>query len=89
MDYCVLSFSEAGQLEHWGQWPKCAHHSHVKRREALKMIISDTHRLVGGKDTHVKTPVTMVVPLISQGMWSPQPTSQLAGFRVWGLPRTK
>jgi hypothetical protein len=89
VDYCVLSFAEAGQLEHWGQWPKCAHHHHVKKREALKMIAEDSHRLVGGEDTCVEHPVSMIVPLVVQGMWSLQPTSRLMGFQVWGLPPIK
>ena len=53
------------------------------------MVEADTHRLVGGAETCVKTPVSMIVPLIVQGMWSPQPTSRLMGFRVWGLPPLK
>jgi hypothetical protein len=85
VDYCVLSLSEAGQLEHWGQWPRCVHHHHVKKREALAMIQADTHRLVGGEDTLVEHPVSMIVPTIVGRMWSPQPSSKLMGFRVWGL----
>ena len=49
------------------------------------MITDETHRLVGGVDTKVVSPVTMIVPVAIRNAWQPVPTSKLMGFRVWGL----
>jgi len=85
----VLSATEAGRLEHWNIWPKCKNHWHVKRREALAMIADDTHRFVGGEDTAVAHPVSMIVPTVCGRMWSPQSSCGLQGFKVWGLRRLR
>lgn len=88
LDYCVLSASEAGQMEHHGIWPQCKHHHHVKCREAVAMMQVGTHRQVGGDDTSVKGEVTMIVANRIR-IWSVQPTSRLMGLRTWGLEKTR
>ena len=94
MDVCLLSSSEAARLENWGIWPTCKSHHHVKKREALAMVEADSHRFVGGADTRVKTPVTMIVPLSEPVIWQPVACrntdgSQLLGMRIWGRPATR
>lgn len=84
-DYCVLHVDEAARLEVYSEWPKCREHFHVPRREALQMITDETHRLVGGVDTKVAHPVSMIVPVAIRNAWQPVPTSKLMGMRVWGL----
>ena len=83
----MLSVEEAARLEVYSEWPNCQDrsHHHVKRREALKMIAEETHRLVGGADTKMPHPVSMIVPVSVGRAWQPVPSSRLMGFRVWGL----
>ena len=90
---CVLSVEEAGRLEHWGVWPTCKNHIHIKKREAAEMINAETHRFVGGADTRVLTPVSMIVPVGLRGAWAPVQArnvdgSAVLGLRVWGLTRS-
>ena len=93
LDICLLSQNEAARLEHWGIWPHCKSHHHIKKNAALAMIQADTHRFVGGSDTRVTSPVSMIVALGEPMMWQPVPAcnadgSQLLGMRIWGRPRT-
>lgn len=60
-DICLLSQTEARQLEFWGIWPSCRRHRHLKRRAAQLLIEGTTHRYVGGKDTKTQGPVSMIV----------------------------
>ena len=89
----MLSEAEAGRLENWGLWPCCKAHHHVKKNKAAAMVASDTHRYVGGKDTAVDSPTTMIVELNNSRPWKPvqahMPDGRpVIGFKVWGLPRT-
>ena len=89
-DYCLLSDTEAARLEHWGIRPACKAHRHIKKREALEMIQADTHRQVGGEDTHIKTPISMIVPVNTTRLWQPVQArnadgSRVMGLRTWGL----
>lgn len=88
-DICVLSLEEAGLLEQYCEWPKCRNHIHIKKREAADLVAADTHRFVGGADTLVKTPVSMIVPVGEPLMWIPVPChaadgTMLMGMRTWG-----
>ena len=78
---------EAARLEVYSEWPKCndGSHYHIKRREALRMVDEETHRLVGGVNTKVLHPVSMIVPVVVGRIWQPVPSARLRGFRVWGL----
>ena len=94
MDICVLSQSEAARLEHWGIWPSCKSHHHIKKNTALAMVEDDSHRFVGGPDTRVTTPVSMIVKLGEPVIWQPVACrnadgSQLLGMRIWGRPATR
>ena len=58
------------------------------------MVEADSHRFIGGPDTRITTPVSMIVPLGEPVMWSPVPCcnvdgSQLLGMRIWGRPATR
>ena len=93
MDVCVLSVEEASRLENYAIWPACKSHRHIKKREAVEMITAETHRFVGGLDTRILTPVSMIVPVALGRAWQPVPCcnvdgSRLLGMRTWGLPRT-
>jgi hypothetical protein len=63
LDICVLSAEEAARFENYGIWPTCKAHRHMKRSKALAAIHADTHRFVGGPNTKVLTPVSMVAEL--------------------------
>jgi len=85
----MLSPQEAGQLENWGQWPKCAWHHHCKKREAVELVKSGEHRWVGGEDTMCKSPVTMIVAN-RVTIWRPVQAHDfdgraIVGFKTWGL----
>ena len=83
MDVCMLSPSEAGRLEHYGLWPACKSHRHIKRREADQLIQESTHRYVGGEDTEVKTPVSMIVACSTNGrVWRNTPSGGPLGMVV-------
>jgi len=92
-DVCVLSPEEAGRLEHYGVWPACKAHRHIKRREALLGAESGEYRYLGGEDTKIQGPVSMVVK-VRATMWRPVATMmpdgrRLVGLRTWGLASTK
>jgi len=89
-DYCVLSVEEAARLEVYSAWPRCCDHSHIKRKDALGLVADETHRLVGGQDTKIQFPVTMIVPVALGREWKPVPCrnhdgSMILGLRSWGL----
>lgn len=90
MDICVLSEAEAGRLEHYGIWPVCKNHRHVKRQEALDAVARDeTHRFVGGPDTKVAY-VSAIMPVNTTRVWCPVQCHNddgmtLMGMRTWGL----
>ena len=91
-DYCVLSVEETARLEVFGSWPICKEHRHIKQQDAMQLVNEETHRLVGGVNTKVQLPVTMIVPVALRG-WAVVPAcnndgSRLMGFRTWGLPQT-
>ena len=86
----MLSAEEAGRLEHWGIWPTCKAHRHVKKTEAVRLIVAGTHRQIGGADTAAPGFVSAVVPLEVGRIWSPvqchdMTGKTLAGMRTWGL----
>lgn len=86
---CILSPEEAGRLEHFGIWPACKSHVHVKKSEAAEMIAAETHRFVGGVDTKVHDYVSMIAPVGEPVMWVPVPChaadgTMLMGMRTWG-----
>ena len=88
-DHCVLSAEEAGCLENYGQWPKCKHHRHIKKREAIAGVQAGEYRFVGGEDTKVNGPVSMVTA-VRVTMWEPVAANgadgtKLMGMRTWGL----
>jgi hypothetical protein len=87
MDVCVLSVEEAGRLEHYGVWPKCKHHRHVKRWMADGMSEAGTHRFLGGEDSKYECH-SYLVPLSIQ-LWAPVACHDysgkaLRGMRTWG-----
>ena len=87
-EICVLSLAEAGRLEHYGRWPLCKDHKHIKKADALRLVAEyESHRFIGGPDTQIKTPVTMIVAVNTTRLWQPVPTAGLMGFRTWGLQR--
>ena len=91
---CVLSQREAARLEHFGIWPECKYHLHTKKNKALAMVEADSHRFIGGPDTQVKSPVSMIVPLGEPITWVPVPCHNfdglsLMGMRTWGRPATR
>lgn len=80
---------EAGRLEHWGIWPKCKDHKHIKKREAREGAEAGLLRFVGGEGTMVQGPVSMVTT-VAVTIWKPVATarpdgSKLMGMRTWGL----
>jgi len=90
VEICVLSVEEAGRLEHWGVWPSCKAHHHMKLSKA-QAAVSDamTHRFVGGPDTKVDY-ASAIVPVDYTRMWSPvachdETGKAIAGMRSWGL----
>lgn len=91
-DVCVLSLEEAGRLEHYGFWPICRNHQHVKRNAALESVLQETHRFVGGADTKVEF-VSAIVAVNTSRVWTPvqchdENGSLLLGMRTWGLQPT-
>lgn len=96
LNICVLSQEEAGRLEHWGIWPTCKAHKHVKRTEALAAVASDNFRYVGGPDTEIAAAghVSMIVPTATTRIWSPVACHDangkaIQGFRTWGMQPLK
>ena len=91
---CLLSREEAARLEIYSIWPTCKSHRHCTRREALDGVATDELRWVGGSDTKVAGPVSMVVPVSQVNGWQPVPCHDehgrlVMGFRVWGnTPRS-
>ena len=82
MSICLLSHAEAARLEHWNLWPSCRNHRHVKRAEADQLVLADDARWVGGRDTRVQGPVTMIVPTYLEGRtWRPK--APPLGLKVW------
>lgn len=80
---CLLSPEEAARLEHFGIWPRCKSHKHLKKSEADELINADTHRYVGGSDTRVRTPVTMIVACITnERVWRNRPSGGPLGYVV-------
>ena len=90
LDICVLSEAEAGRLEHYGIWPSCKNHRHVKRQEALDAVTRDeTHRFVGGPDTKVAF-VSAIMPVNTTRIWSTVQCHNaegmlLRGMKTWGF----
>jgi hypothetical protein len=92
LDICVLSLEEAGRLEHWGRWPTCKAHRHISRSAAAEGLSAGLLRFVGGPDTKITSPVSMVVE-IRVREWVPVKTSMedgtpIMGLRTWGLQRS-
>ncbi len=83
----MLSAEEAGRLEHYGILPTCESHLHFSGKEAAQLTRTGAVRWVGGKDTCVQSPVSMVT-LVRVKQWQPVPTAGLLGLRVWGLARS-
>jgi hypothetical protein len=52
------------------------------------MVAADTHRFIGGNNTRLNHPVSMITPVAIRE-WRPVPTAGLLGFRTWGLSQTK
>ena len=93
MDICLLSFEEAGRLEHYGVWPACKSHRHIGKEEAAYGAANGAYRFLGGSGTLIAGPVSMVVSVRST-MWKPVVTSmpdgtKLLGMRTWGLKPQK
>jgi hypothetical protein len=86
LDVCVLSAEEAGRLEHWGIWPTCKAHHHIKKREAVEGAAAGLVRYLGGEGTKIQYPVSMVTATRID-IWQPVPTAGVIGLRTWGLPR--
>lgn len=89
MDICVLSAEETGRLEHYGIWPSCKAHRHMKKELALAAIKAETHRFVGGPDTRVEF-CSAIVEVNTTRIWSPVQCHSadgavLIGMRTWGL----
>lgn len=89
VDVCLLSSQEAGRFEHWGIWPKCKGHRHLKRDAALAGALAGEYRFIGGEGTQVPGPVSMVTKT-RVSMWKPvqahnEDGSAVIGLRTWGL----
>lgn len=88
-EICILSAEEAGRLEHYGIWPVCKAHRHVKKRDALAAVKTEEFRFVGGPDTKVGF-VSAIVAVNTTRVWSPvachdETGKSIQGFRTWGL----
>lgn len=80
---CVLSVEDTARLENFGHWPRCQSHKHVTIAEANQMVRDDSHRWVGGTDTMVATPVTMITPTYLEGRtWKNKPVGGPQGMKV-------
>lgn len=93
LDVCVLSIEEAARLEHWGVWPKCKAHHHIKASKAAAAVEDETHRFVGGPDTEIAEvgSVSMIVPTFINRGWVPVAChgadgKPIRGMRTWGNP---
>lgn len=89
MDICILSLEEAGRLEHYGIWPACKAHRHMKKQDAFAAVLAETHRFVGGADTQVEF-VSAIVAVNTTRVWSPVQCHDangrlVLGLRTWGL----
>lgn len=89
LDICVLSLEEAGRLEHYGIWPACKAHRHMKKTAALEAIKAETHRFVGGPDTKIEF-ASCIVEVNTTRIWSPVACHDIdgktiQGMRTWGL----
>jgi hypothetical protein len=89
LEVCLLSLEEAGRLEHWGIWPKCKAHHHLKQAAAREGAEAGLYRFLGGEGTKIQGTVSMVVP-VAESMWKPVQArntdgSVVIGLRVWGL----
>lgn len=90
MSICVLSLEEAGRLEHYGIWPTCKAHRHMKKDDAIAAVSkAETHRFVGGPDTAVEF-VSAIVPVNTDRIWCPvqchhESGKAIMGMRTWGL----
>ena len=87
-EVCILSAQEAGKLEHWGVWPKCKNHRHVKLKAANDAARAGLIRFLGGEGTCVPALARMAVPVRTR-IWQPVATSGMRGLRTWGLARSK
>lgn len=88
-EICILSLEECGRLEHWGIWPTCKAHLHMKKSKAIAAVTAETHRFVGGPDTKVEY-VSAIVPVNTSRVWTPVQCHSvdgklLLGMRTWGL----
>jgi hypothetical protein len=59
---CLISDVEKNRLIHWGEWPCCKHHRHIKRKEALV----GPYQFIQSRDG---TRLPMVVRLINVSGW--------------------
>lgn len=89
LEVCILSLEEAGRLEHWGIWPTCKAHLHMRKSKALAAVKQETHRFVGGPDTKVEF-VSAIVEVNTTRVWSPvachdESGKAIMGLRTWGL----
>jgi hypothetical protein len=85
----MLSQAEAARLEHYGIWPACKQHRHLKKREAMMLLNADVVRFVGGADTCVPHPTTMMTACTNNTYeWRNRPSGHKLGFVVKQLVRT-
>lgn len=80
--YCLLSFSEAHLLERRGVIPKCKNHVHVDVEQAVKLVLEDTHRFIGGNDTSVAAGWSAIVETDNNREWRNRPSGGAQGAKV-------
>ena len=97
LNVCVLSAEDAGRLENYGAWPKCYDklrpHRHISQKEAKKGVEAGVLRWLGGDETKIKHPVSMVV-MVRISVWQPvqaclEDGTKVLGLRTWGLAKQR
>lgn len=85
----MLSQAEAARLEHYGIWPACKAHRHLPRNKARMLLQADMVRFVGGADTCVTSPTTMMTACTNNTYeWRNKPSGGPLGTVVKQLVRT-
>lgn len=88
---CVLSRTEAGRLEHWGIWPACKAHIHIKRKVAVAGAESGEFRFVNDMAGNATSMITLAgqpdgwVPVQCHGLNG----RAILGLRTWGNRATR
>lgn len=85
----MLSQEEAAALEIYGHWPTCKAHRHLSRTKAEALLLQELVRFVGGRDTVITSPVTMMTECTNNTYeWRNKPCGGKQGIVVKQLVRT-